>query len=60
MVDINKEVTVVIISYKSKKKIINLIKQISNDLKIIVIENSHDKSIKKDLSNLTRNIQLKF
>ena len=56
MVDINKEVTVVIISYKSKKKVINLINKISNDLKIIVVENSHDKSIKeaeKQIENIT-------
>ena len=60
MININKEVTIVIVSHKSKKKVISLINKISNELKIIIVENSHDQSIKEDLSNLTRNIQLIF
>ena len=60
MVDVNKEVTIVIVSYKSKEKVISLINKISNELKIIVVENSNDQSIKEDLSNLRKNIQLIF
>ena len=60
MININKEVTIIIVSHKSKKKVISLINKISNELKIIIVENSHDQSIKEDLSNLTRNIQLIF
>ena len=43
-----KEVTVVIISHRSKKKVLNLIKRISNNFKIIIVENSYDKSIKSE------------
>ena len=60
MININKEVTIVIVSHKSKKKVISLINKISNELKIIIVENSHDQSIKEGLSSLTRNIQLIF
>lgn len=42
-----KEISIVLVSYKSKIKISNLIKKISNEIKIIIIENSDDKTIKK-------------
>ena len=57
MVDANKEVTIVIVSHKSKEKVISLINKISNKHKIIIVENSHNQSIKEDLSNL-KNIKL--
>ena len=56
----NKEVTVVIISYRSKKKVLNLIKKISNNFKIIIVENSYDKSIGNELSDLHKNIEIIF
>ena len=55
-----KEVTVVIVSYKSKKKILKLIKNISTNFKIIIVENSYDKSIEKELSDHRKNIQIIF
>ena len=55
-----KEVTVVIVSYKSKKKILKLIKNISTNFKIIIVENSYDKSIEKELSDHHKNIQIIF
>ena len=60
MINSKKEVTLVIISHKSKKKVIKLISNISKELKIIVIENSEDKTIEKELSNFKRNVQLIF
>ena len=48
MINSKKEVTIVIISHKSKKKVIKLISNISKELKIIVIENSEDKTIEKE------------
>jgi len=58
MTNSKKEVTIVIISHKSKKKVIKLINNISNEIKIIVVENSQDKSIEKELSNFKGNVQL--
>ncbi len=60
MINSKKEVTIVIISHKSKKKVIKLIKKISNELKIIIVENSKDKSIEKELSNFKKNVELIF
>ena len=53
-------VTIVIVSHKSKKKLINLIKDISNDIKIIIVENSLDKSIEIELSKLGKKIEIIF
>ena len=55
-----KEVTVVIISHRSRKKVLNLIKRISNNFKIIIVENSYDKSIGNELSDLRKNIEIIF
>ena len=60
MINSKKEVTIIIISHKSKKKVIKLIKNISNDIKIIIVENSQDKSIEKELSNFKKNVELIF
>ena len=60
MISPKKEVTVVIISHKSKKKVIKLINNISNELKIIIVENSQDKSIEKEILNFKGNVQLIF
>ncbi len=55
-----KEVTVVIVSHKSKKKVLNLVKNISSNFKIIIVENSYDKSIESEVLNLHKNIQIIF
>ena len=60
MNDSYKEVTVVVVSHRGKKKVLNLIKNISNNFKIIVVENSYDKSIENELSDLHKNIQVVF
>ena len=43
------EITIVIVSYKSKKKILNFLNNIKINFKIIIIENSSDQSIKMNL-----------
>ena len=60
MVDIHKEVSIIIISHKSKKRVISLINEISHDFKIIIIENSLDKSIESELLKQSKNIQIIF
>ena len=60
MISPKKEVTIVIVSHKSKKKVIKLINNISNELKIIIVENSQDKSIEKEILNFKGNVQLIF
>ena len=55
MNDSYKEVTVVVISHKSKKKVIKLISKISSQIKIIVIENSESRS---QLGNKEKAMQL--
>ncbi len=58
MIDLAKFVTIVIISHQSKKKVINLIKNFSNRIKIIIIENSLDRTIEKDLAESNRDAKL--
>ena len=55
-----KNITIVIVSHKSKKKLTNLIKDISNNIKIIIVENSLDKSIEIELSKLGKKIEIIF
>lgn len=45
------DITIVIISYKSTKKIINFVKQIPNYFKVIIVDNSKDSEIKKHFNN---------
>ena len=60
MNDSYKEVTVVIVSHRSKKKVLNLIKDISSNFKIIIVENSEDQSIENELSKQHKNVQIIF
>ena len=54
----NKFLTVVIPSYKSRNKIISHISKLSNILNIIVIENSEDIYLKKQISKKFRNTEV--
>ena len=60
MDDSYKEVTVVVVSHRSKKKVLHLIKKISVNFKIIIVENSHDKSIENELTDLHKNVKIIF
>jgi N-acetylglucosaminyl-diphospho-decaprenol L-rhamnosyltransferase len=55
-----KEVTLIIVSYKSKKKIKEFLKKISMNYRIIIIENSDDKSIKDEIENSYKNVEILF
>ena len=44
----NKEITIVFVSYYSKLKILKYLKQFNNIFKVIIIENSNDLSLKKE------------
>ncbi len=52
----NKDITAVITSFKSENKILNCIKSLGKEFKVIVIENSNDRQLKdkleKEYSNL--------
>ena len=55
-----KEVSIVIVSYKSKKKILKFLEKISNYKKIIIIENSNDFDFKQELSKVYQNVEIYF
>ena len=44
-------ITVIIVSYKSKKTIFNCLKSIEHFNKILILDNSNDKELKKNLKN---------
>ena len=54
----NKFLTVVIPSYKSRNKIISHINKLSKKLNIIIIENSEDINLKKQISKKFRNTKI--
>jgi|TARA_B110000008_G_C16840482_1_gene512456 GT2 family glycosyltransferase len=54
------EVTLVIVSYKSKKKILEFLKKISINYRIIIIENSDDKTIKDEIKKSYKNVEILF
>ena len=51
MNELDKKVTIVFISYKSKKKIIPFVEHTFKDFNIVIIENSDEKSIKDEITN---------
>ena len=52
----SKELTVVIVTFKSDEKIINCLKSISTNIPVIVVENSDNKDFKKKIENISTNI----
>jgi GT2 family glycosyltransferase len=54
----NKLLTIVIISYKSKKLILSHIQKFYNKFKIIVVENSSDEQFKKTLKKNYKNVNI--
>ena len=56
----NKDLTVVLLSHKSKKLIIKFVKEIYNKFEIIIIDNSNDKELEKEIVQNYSNITLKF
>ena len=53
----NKDITAVITSFRSKNKIINCIKSLGKDIRIIIVENSNDENLKNQLENEFPNLK---
>ena len=52
----SKDLTVVIVTFNSEAKIINCLKNIPSDVRIIVVENSNNEKLKKDLEYEFKNL----
>ena len=55
-----KDVSLIIISHKSKKNVLNFLENITNKFKIIVIENSEDQTIREELLKKRPEINIHF
>ena len=53
-----KNVSIVLISHKSRTKILNFLKNISENYKIIIIENSDDIILKKEIEKKYENVEI--
>ncbi len=58
--NLHKDVTLIVISHKSKNKVIKFLENISDKFEIIIIENSEDKTIQSELSKKRRKIKLYY
>ena len=54
----NKLVTIIIPSYRSKKLILSHLNKLSKQYKIIIVENSYDKSLKEIIDNKYKNVNV--
>ena len=54
----NKLLTIIIPSYRSKKLILFHLKKLSKNFKIIIIENSYDKSLKEIINKKYKNVEV--
>ena len=50
------ELTIVIVTFRSDEKIINCLKSITSEIPVIVVENSNNKSFKKNIENQFSNV----
>ena len=53
-----KEITIVLPAYKSRKLILNHIRNISKKIKFIIVDNSYDKLLKKELESKFKNVKV--
>ena len=53
----SKELTVVIVTFKSENKIFDCLDSIANNLSVIIIENSSNKNFKRILENKYKNVE---
>ena len=53
----SKELTVVIVTFKSDEKIINCLKSISYNIPVVVVENSDNKNFKNKIENIFTNVK---
>ena len=47
----SKDLTIIIVTFKSEAKIFNCLKSISRDIPIIVVENSYNENYQKNIQN---------
>ena len=52
----NQIITIVLPAYKSRKLLLNHIKKISRKIKIIIVDNSHDKKLKEEFEHKFKNV----
>ena len=53
----SKELTIVIVTFKSDEKIINCLKSISNEIPVLVVENSGNEKLKKKIESDYKNVK---
>ena len=53
----SKELTIVIVTFKSEDRIKNCLKSISKDIPVIVVENSDNENFKKKIENDFNNVK---
>ena len=58
MLSLEKLVTIIIVSYKSKSKLISILKSIPKKIKVIIIENSYDYELKKLFEKKFKNTKI--
>ena len=51
-------ITIVLPSYKSRKLLLNHIKNTSKKIKIIIVDNSNDKKLQKEFKNKFKNVSV--
>ena len=52
----SKDLTIVIVTFKSGEKIINCLKSISYNIPVIVVENSDNRNFKNEIENIFTNV----
>ena len=53
----NKDITAVITTFKSEKKINNCLKSINSNIKVLIVENSNNYDFKKKIENMYENVE---
>jgi len=53
-----KRLTIILISYKSEKKIYDFVKKIPKKIKTIIVENSNNHELKKKVESKYKNIKV--
>ncbi len=52
----SKELTIVIVTFKSEEKILNCLNSISDNIPVIIVENSSNENFKKEIENNFKNV----
>ena len=52
----SKELTIVIVTFKSEEKILSCLKSISNEISVLVVENSNNANFKRKIESKFTNV----